>query len=92
MIIIKETIGLGATDVFELPVEYPISKIKNITLIIDGSDAWECDMVSFQFVQKKKKSKVYEFQMKKGQKYFSTDSKDGGVKEKTFKLGKVRLF
>ena len=86
----KDDIERGQTDVFEFPVEYPLDKIKNIKLMIDGTDAWACDSISFQFVQRGMKSKIYEFKMKKGQ-LFSSEKGDKGIKEKIFKLPKVFL-
>lgn len=79
----------GETDVYELPIEYPISKIKSIKVLFEGKDGWACDSISFQFLQGKKISKVYKF---KGLHYFSSEAADKGIKEKTFKLSAVKLF
>jgi len=86
----KNDFERGQVDRFELPVEYPISKIKSMKIMIDGKNDWAYDWISFQVVQGDKKSKVYEFKTKKGKEWLSTDPKEG-EKERTYKLKNVKV-
>lgn len=80
----------GAVDVFTLPVEYPISKIRNIKLIFDGHDAWVCDNLFFQFIKDEKRSRIYKFNLNAQECVFSSETKDKGIKEKVFLVNNVR--
>ena len=77
----------GAVDVFDREFNYPLAEVKFILLDADGSDEWQCESISFQFLQGDKKSKVYTFNINT---WFSTEQSDieklGAVKTKRFDI------
>lgn len=63
----------GATDSFDREFNYPLDKIESIHLEADGSDAWHCTGIIFQFIKGDKKSEVYVFELDQ---WFSTEERD----------------
>ncbi|BBM84533.1 PLAT/LH2 domain-containing protein [Candidatus Uabimicrobium amorphum] len=73
----------GSSDVFFLPFDYPVSKIKYLLLRCDGDDAWLCENISFQLIRGNRKSKVYSFSQST---WFSQEKKPQLFASKSFPL------
>jgi len=78
--------ALGATDTYHFNIEYPIEKIHNIKLFIEGVDAWKMEYFSLQFIQKDAYSKRY---VLNSNQWFSQEQHDidklGAISEYVFK-------
>jgi hypothetical protein len=48
----------GATDKFELKLDFDPSKIESLRLLNESSDMWKCETITFQFFKSGKESRV----------------------------------
>ena len=65
--------SLGAKDSYEFTIEYPMDKIRNITLSIDSKDAWRMQEFAVQFIGDEKYSTKY---LANNPKWLSSEDQD----------------